>query len=106
VLEAGGLQDVQVWSVAVPTANFLFRFSDWLVRHSPETKKVSLSQREQTETSGIREIPWKTVFPSWVRIILNKYTLYPLFVIQRLFYRSGLGVTMLGFGRVPADNRA
>lgn len=103
VLEAGGLRDVQIWSVAVPTANVLFRISDWLVRHSNEAKKVGLSQREQTETSGLREIPWKTVFPSWIKLILNRYTLYPLFLIQRLFYRTGLGVTMLGFGRVQAE---
>jgi len=44
--------------------------------------------------------PWKTVFPSWVRIILNRWTLYPLFVIQRIFYRTGLGVVMMGMGRV------
>lgn len=99
-LEAGGLEKVEVWSVAVPVANMLLRLSDMLVRRSGETKKLGLSQREQTQTSGIRAIPWKTVFPSWVRIILNRYTLYPLFVMQRLFYRTGLGITMLGFGRV------
>lgn len=102
VLEVGGLHDVQVWSVAVPTANVLFRISNWLVRHSDETKKLGLSQREQTETSGLRDIPWKTVFPSWIRLVLNKYTLYPLLLVQRLFYRTGLGVTMLGFGRIPS----
>ena len=40
------------------------------------------------------------MFPSWVKLILNRYTLYPLFIAQRLFYHTGLGVTMLGFGRV------
>jgi hypothetical protein len=105
VLEAGGLRDVQIWSVAVPTANILFRISAWLVRHSKEAKKVGLSQREQTETSGLREIPWKTVFPSWIQIILNRYTLYPLFLIQRLFYGTGLGVIMLGFGRVRRETQ-
>ena len=41
------------------------------------------------------------MFPSWVRIILNRTTLYPLFVIQRLFYRTGLGLVMMGIGRIP-----
>ena len=100
VLDAGGLSEVEVWSVAVPVANLLFGVSNWLIRHSDEASKVGLSQRAQTETSGVREIRWKTVFPPWVKVLLNRYTLYPLFVLQRLFYRSGLGVTMLGFGRV------
>lgn len=101
VMNKSGLSQVEVWSVAVPTANILFRIGAWLVSRSKEMEKVGQSQREQTESSGIREIPWKTVFPSWVRIILNRVTLWPLFVIQRLFYKTGLGVTMMGFGRVP-----
>jgi 2-polyprenyl-3-methyl-5-hydroxy-6-metoxy-1,4-benzoquinol methylase len=102
VLQAGGLQDVEVWSVAVPTANLLLGFSAWLVRNSNEAKKVGLSQREQTEASGLQEIPWKTTFPPWVRLILNRHVLYPLLLVQRLFYRTNLGLTMLGFGRVPS----
>jgi SAM-dependent methyltransferase len=101
VLRKASLGQVSVWSVGVPTINMLFNISLWMVARSGETAKVGLSQREQTETSGIRDIPWKTVFPPWVRIILNRVTLYPLFVIQRMFYRSGLGVVMMGMGRVP-----
>lgn len=101
VLEQAGLEAVEVWSVAVPTANILLGASSWLIRRSAEVEKIGQSQRTQTETSGIRDIRWKTVFPSWVRIILNRYTLWPLFVIQRAFYRTGFGLTMMGMGRVP-----
>ena len=101
VMKEACLDQVEVWSVAVPIANVLFRVGAWLVSRSKEMDKIGQSQREQTESSGIREIPWKTVFPSWVRLILNRVTLWPLFVLQRLFYRTGLGVTMMGFGRVP-----
>jgi SAM-dependent methyltransferase len=101
VLQKAGLNQVSIWSVGVPTINMLFNVSLWMVARSGEAAKVGQSQREQTETSGIRAIPWKTVFPSWVRIILNRKTLYPLFVIQRMFYRTGLGVVMMGMGRVP-----
>jgi SAM-dependent methyltransferase len=101
VLQKAGLNQVSIWSVGVPTINMLFNISLWMVARSGEAAKVGQSQREQTETSGIRAIPWKTVFPSWVRIILNRKTLYPLFVIQRIFYRTGLGVVMMGMGRVP-----
>ncbi len=40
----------------------------------------------------------KTLSGSRLRLILNDYTLWPLFVIQRLFYRTGLGVPMFGIG--------
>lgn len=101
VLRKANLDQTSVWSVGVPTINMLFKVSLWMIIRSGAAAKKNESQREQTETSGIREIPWKTVFPSWVRIILNRATLYPLFLIQRLFYRTGLGVVMMGMGRVP-----
>ncbi len=104
VMSKANLSRISVWSIGVPTINMLFNLSLWMVtRADAETAKVGLSQREQTETSGIREIPWKTVFPSWVRIILNRVTLYPLFVIQRWFYRTNLGVVMMGMGQVGGD---
>jgi len=100
VLEKAGLKDVKVISVAVPVANMLLGISDVMVRRSAEMAKKELSLEEQTKLSGIREIPWKTVFPSWVSIILNQATLYPFFIIQRWFYNTGFGVTMIGYGRV------
>ncbi len=102
VLRSAGLGQVAVWSIAVPVANLLFKLSVWLIARSAETAKVAQTQREQTETSGIREIAWKTAFPSWVGLILNRVTLMPLFIIQRLFYRTGLGITMMGMGHVPS----
>jgi len=101
VLLGGGLRDIEIWSVAVPVANFLHHIGNWLLQRSGEAKKTELTRREQTETSGLREIRWKTIFPPWAKVILNRYTLYPLFAFQRLFYGSNLGVIMLGFGRVP-----
>ncbi len=100
VMENAGLKDVVVWSVAVPSANLLFKLGNFLVKRSAEVNKINTSMREQTELSGIREIPFKTVFPSWCKLILNRVTLYPLFILQRLFYRTNLGLTMLAVGRV------
>lgn len=102
VLTDAGLVDVTVWSVAVPLANLLFRVGNLLVRASGETKKTALPLEEQTKSSGIREIPFKTVFPSWFTLLLNRRTLYPLFVLQRLFYGTNLGLTLVAFGRKPA----
>ena len=99
VMAQSGMDNVVVWSVAVPVANILFHVSNLLVKRS-EAHKKTLSLEEQTKSSGIREIPFKTVFPSFFRIILNSFTLYPLFLIQRSFYRTGLGLTMLGMAQV------
>lgn len=99
-LVAAGLTRVEVWSVAVPVANLLFHIGNFLVRHSAEMNKVNQSAREQTATSGIREIPWKTAFPPSLKLILNRITLYPLFVLQRFFYGSNLGLTMIARGQV------
>ena len=99
-LTSAGLTDVTVWSVAVPVANLLFHFGNFFIRNSSEIQKVKQSAHEQTEASGIREIPWKTVFPSPFKLLLNRTTLYPLFVLQRLFYSSNLGLTMIACGKV------
>lgn len=100
VLESAGLKNVQVWSVAVPTANLLFKLSNYFIRRSNERKKKEISLLDQTKLSGIREIPYKTVFPFWYKLILNRVTLYPLFLLQRFFYHTNLGLTMIGFGQV------
>jgi 2-polyprenyl-3-methyl-5-hydroxy-6-metoxy-1,4-benzoquinol methylase len=99
VMVEAGLRDVRVWSVAVPVANILFRAGNLLLRMSGEIGKTQLSKIDQTKMSGIREIPLKTVFPSWFSIVLNRTALYPLLVMQRLFYRTNLGLTMVAFGR-------
>jgi len=99
-LVSAGLDDVTIWSVAVPVANLLFHFSNFFIRNSAERNKLGSCAREQTEGSGIREIPWKTVFPASFKLLLNRTTLYPLFVAQRFFYRTNLGLTMLACGRV------
>lgn len=100
-LNEAGLIDVEVRSVAVPVSNLLFHIGNLLIRKSTEVDKLNLSKREQSETSGIQEIPFKTQFPRWFRFVLNEFTLYPLFVLQRLFYRTNLGLTMIGIGRKP-----
>lgn len=101
LLSDAGLTEIKVWSVAVPVANLLFHLGNRLVQRSTSDEIAALSAQEQTDTSGIREIPWKTIFPRWCRLILNRWTLAPLFLLQRAFYRSALGITLLGQGRVP-----
>lgn len=103
-LQAAGLKDIVIHSVAVPVANLLYGLGNVLIRRSGETSKSAWDKRDQTHQSGIREIPFKTVFPSWFNLILNPIVLYPLFVLQRLFYRTDLGLELMALARVPEDN--
>jgi SAM-dependent methyltransferase len=100
VMEKGGLAQVEIWSVGVPVVNLLYGIGNFIIKRSDDGKKREWSTRQQTEASGIREIPFKTVFPSFFKIILNRVTLYPLFILQRIFYNTNLGLTMLGIGKV------
>ena len=103
VLESAGLRNVEVWSVAVPVANMLFHAGNMFLRLGGEgAKRDTLSRQAQTEDSGIREIPFKTIFPPAFRLVLNRYTMAPLLALQRLFYRTGRGLTLIGFGERPA----
>ena len=95
VAEKAGLIDPEVWSVAVPISNIVFGLSKLSIRRSQEKEKLNLSQEDQTKTSGVRDIPFKTVFPPFFKIFLNRVTLWPFFIIQRFFYHTGLGLTML-----------
>ncbi len=95
-----GLSNTEIWSVAVPTANLLLKLSDVMVRNSDEKQKLQASANYQTQMSGIREIPFKTVFPPFCKLILNRFTLLPLLVLQRFFYQTNLGLTLLAVGSV------
>lgn len=102
LLRAAGLEHVRVISAAVPVANLLYHVGNRMVQRGTSAEVRKQTMEEQTSTSGIRDIPWKTVFPPWCALLLNRYTMFPLFILQRLFYRSSLGITLIGSGRRPA----
>lgn len=99
VLTAAGLEDVVVRSASVPTANLTFHLSNLLVRSAWAGRDASHSQRERTELSGLHDVPFKTLFPAPFKLLLNPIAMYPLFVLQRAFYGTGLGLTIVGSGR-------
>jgi 2-polyprenyl-3-methyl-5-hydroxy-6-metoxy-1,4-benzoquinol methylase len=101
-MQAAGLVDVVAWSIGVPLANLTFEIGDWLTRHSGEQRKLNLSKLEQTKMSATRDVPFKTVFPSFFRLLLNRVTMAPWFALQRRFYLGNRGTVMLGMGRRPA----
>jgi 2-polyprenyl-3-methyl-5-hydroxy-6-metoxy-1,4-benzoquinol methylase len=102
-LRTAGLTDIVIHSVSVPVANMLYRLGNLMIKRSTERRKTQWGKQEQTHQSGIREVPFKTVFPPSFRLILNPVVLYPFFVMQRLFYRTDLGLEIMALARVPAD---
>jgi SAM-dependent methyltransferase len=101
VLDAAQLRDAVIHSVSVPTANVLYALGNLMIRRSLTLAQADRDKQAQTYHSGIREIPFKTVFPAWCRLILNPVSLYPLFVLQRLFYRTDLGLELMALAKVP-----
>ncbi len=96
----GGVEPLKIWSIGVPVANLLLSLSNMTINLSSESEKTRLSKFEQTATSGVRDIPFKTAFPSCFRLLLNRWTLWPLFTLQRLFYKSKVGLVIVCLGRV------
>lgn len=70
-----------------------------IIRMSREKTKLNLLEDDKTKASGIREIPFKTIFPSFFRVLLNDIVFLPIFSIQRLFYNTEYGLTMLAIAK-------
>ena len=100
LLIKSGLTDVKVWSVNVPISNLLYGLSNLAIRRSGALTKKNLSRPEQTKISGFKDTPYKTMFPGWFRFLLNRYTMYPFSILQRFFYKTGLGLVLIGSGHV------
>ncbi|OUS10695.1 hypothetical protein A9Q89_10675 [Gammaproteobacteria bacterium 53_120_T64] len=82
-----GWKLVHIAGLTFPTSNYLLPISNFLVNRS-EGSKLALSALERTKQSGRREVKFKTYFPAILGILLNKNTLYPLFILQKLFTKS------------------
>jgi SAM-dependent methyltransferase len=70
-----------------PLSNWLLPLSNWLVRRG-EGHKLNLSMQEQTMSSGVREVPFKTEFPRFTGWLVNEVTLLPFHLWQHWAARS------------------
>ncbi len=70
-----------------PISNILLPVSNFLVNRHERTK-LALSHLDRTKLSGRRQVKFKTYFPSIFGILINKYTLYPMYLLQKLFIKS------------------
>jgi len=95
-----GMKDVKVSSIGVPVSNMLFNIGNFLTRNSGVQKREKYNKDEQTNLSSVIEVKGKTYFPSIFKILLNNYTMLPFVQLQKVFYRTEYGLTLLGVGRV------
>src|SRR6266513_2550756 len=86
-IEAHGLRVRHVAGLTYPASNLLFPVSEFLVRRA-ERGKLTLSAQERTRLSGNRAVPFKTVFPRVLRVVLNEAVMYPLHLLQKLNARN------------------
>ena len=96
-----GLKDITCYSVSYPISNILLPIGNLYTRRTKaEMNKMFLESEIQTQLSGVRSIPYKTVFPIWYKLLLNSFTMLPLVWLQKLFYSSNLGLSLVARGRV------
>jgi SAM-dependent methyltransferase len=98
LLTNAGFEVQEIVSSNVPVSNWLISLSNWLIARQDASKRLT-GKEYQTETSGVREIKWKTLYPSIFRIILNRFTLWPLHWLQIRFFDSDYGTMIIAVAR-------
>ncbi len=93
LLDKVGWDVLWVAGLTFPVANILLPISNFLVNKN-ERSKLKLSNLERTKQSGRRVVNFKTHFPSVLRWVLNKYSLFPLHVLQKIFVNSEKAIVL------------
>lgn len=86
-----------------PVSNLLLPVSNALVRRH-EASKLVLSSIERTKHSGHRKVQFKTHFPAVLKLILNEWTMLPLYWVQKMFSNSDSALVL--YFEATYDSRA
>jgi cyclopropane fatty-acyl-phospholipid synthase-like methyltransferase len=87
LVETSGWTLRHIAGLTFPLSNLLLPLSNHLV-HRSEKQKLSLSMQERTKQSGRRLVNFKTRFPTVLGLLLNRYTMIPLHILQKMFAGS------------------
>jgi SAM-dependent methyltransferase len=96
------LSIAHIAGLTYPLSNWLLPLSNFLVRRR-ERSKLELSMQDRTVLSGNRDVPWKTVFPRFVGYLVNEITLYPFYLLQRVFRHHSSAMVLYCELVQPAD---
>lgn len=81
------LQINNLAGLTYPLSNWLLPISNKIVNKAEGYKK-EMTMDEQTVASGKREVKFKTVYPWYVGVVLNELTMYPFYLMQRIFSKN------------------
>lgn len=84
---SNGWKVQHIAGLTFPVSNILLPVSNFLVNRS-ERSKLALSALDRTKQSGRRQVKFKTYFPVILGLLLNKVTLFPLHLLQKLCAKS------------------
>lgn len=102
--DAHGWRVEHVAGLTFPLSNLLLPLSNYLVNRA-ESSKMALSAQERTVQSGRRSVKFKTSFPPVLALVLNRFTMFPLHLVQKLFSRSERALVLYFECRPPEGSR-
>lgn len=76
-----------ITGLTYPVSNVLLPVSNFLVNRA-EANKKSLSMLEKTKLSGNRSVLFKTSFPFFAGMLLNRFVMTPFHWLQKIFRNS------------------
>lgn len=83
-LRQHGFRTQHIAGLTYPISNWLLPLSNFLVGRS-ERNRLALSPAERTVLAGDRHVAFKTTYPRVLHWLLNRFTMYPFHVLQKLF---------------------
>lgn len=86
LLITAGFSDIVIKSYGVPIYNIMKPFYDFAIRF--EADRSAAPMEKTAESAGMKLMKGSGVL---FRFLFNDATMYPLYLLQRLFYRTDLG---------------
>ncbi len=82
-----GLELHHMAGLTYPISNWMLSISNNLIKKH-ESEILNKSQLERTIYTGNRNVPYKTTFPSYFKLLLNECVMFPLHLLQLVFTRN------------------
>ena len=86
LLDSAGFSEIAIYSYGVPIYNIMKPFYDFAIRS--EADRSAAPMEKTAESGGMRLMKGAGVL---FRLLFNDVTMYPLYLLQRLFYGTDLG---------------
>lgn len=78
-----GFELLNTFGLTYPLSNWLLNVSNFLVARK-EKAQMDKTRLERTIDTGNRDVPYKTSFPRWMKLVFNEFTMLPFYWLQQL----------------------